>query len=235
MNANLDPTLANRYLANQLSEQERHDYEELIVSSADAIAELEATARLKVGLEKLRDTGELYSLLQQRTRSLPMFLMPIAAVLAAVAIGATLGWSWTPLHTGTASLLFASRSSLVDTVGHSLPIGVTAALYGKRGGISVGLIEKPVSPAAVVLRALPTPLNKSHSYRLSLSRLRDSAFEVVAEIDNLTPTDDGFIECYADAARLAPGRYEVVVTDRTTRPGTAAGLFVFDLAAAQNH
>ncbi len=229
MNANLhDPTLANRYLTDKLSEQERHDYEALLVSSPDAVSELEATARLKVGLLKLRETGELDHLLERRTPSLHNFLTPLAAALAVIVIGVTL---WLPKlrHPGQAPLLFASHVSLVEKSGRSLPVAVTAAFYSKRAAIPVERIEKPATPSAVVLRVLPAPLNRSHAYRLSLSRLRDAAFEVLAQIGDLKPADDGFIECYADSARLTPGRYEVIVTDQATPPGTAAGVFMFDL------
>jgi hypothetical protein len=229
MDANLDPTLASRYLADQLSDQERRDYEALLVSSPEAVSELEATARLKVGLAKLHDTGELDHLLQQRP-GLPLtFLLPLAAALAVIAIGVTLWWS-KPVHTATAPLLFASHASLAKSAGHPLPITITAALYVKRAGVAAERIEKPATPAEVVLRALPNPLNKSHRYRLSLSRLRGAALEVVGEIHNLTPTtEDGFIECYTDSVRLTPGRYEVVVTDQATSPGTPAGVLMFDL------
>jgi hypothetical protein len=233
MNANLDPTLANRYLADQLSDQERYDYEALLVSSPEAVSELEVTARLKVGLAKLRDTGELDHLLRQPHRLLQPFLMPLAATLTAIAIGVTLWWS-TLVHTGTAPLLFTSHTSLVERAGHPLSTKITAAFYAKRAEIPTPSIEKPTLPAEVVLRVLPAPLNKLHQYRLSLSRLHNSAFEVVAEIDHLTPTsEDNFVECYADAARLTPGHYQVVVTDETMPSGTDAGVFRFDLVASQ--
>lgn len=232
MSTILDPTLANRYLANQLSDQERHDYEILMLSSPEVIAELEATARLKVGLAKLQDTGELDSLLKQRRRSISAFLMPVAAALAAVTIGVTL-WRSPVVHTEKASsLLFASHTSLMEKAGHPLPITITAAFYAKRAEVAVQQIKKPPSAAEVVLRVLPTVFNKTHSYRLRLSRLGQTAFEDVAQIDNLTPTpDDGFIECYVDAARLIPGRYEMIVTDQARSQGMPAGVFMFDLVA----
>lgn len=251
MNANLDPTLANRYLADQLTEQERDDYETFLVSSPEAVRELEATARLKVGLEKLRKTGELDHLLKQRPSSLHTWLMPLAATLAVVAIAVPQLWSTlvhigstlvhvestpvhiesTPVRIAAAPLLFPSHVSLAAQAGHSLPIAVTAAFYSKRTAMSAEHIEKPASPAAVVLRVLPAPLNRSHPYRLSLSRLRDSGFELVGQIDHLTPKEDGFVESYADADRLTPGQYQVVVTDETTPPDTDAGVFMFDLIA----
>jgi hypothetical protein len=233
MSANPDPTLANRYLADQLPESERREYEALLASSSEAVSELEATARLKVGLERLRDTGELEHLLQRRPRSIPSFVLPLAAAIAAVAIGITLWWS--TLHrTVAAPLLFASQSSLIERAGHPLPLGVTVALFTRRAGTSVATAERPISPAAVELRILPTSSDRSHRYRLSLSHLRETAVETLAEVGNLTPAEDGFVEVYADAIRLTPGRYEVIVTDEAAALGTTPDVFMFDWVTRQN-
>src|SRR5256885_228405 len=58
-----DPTRASRYLAGQLSEAECADYEAHFAADPEALAELEATARLKIGLQRLRRTGEISELL----------------------------------------------------------------------------------------------------------------------------------------------------------------------------
>ncbi|HEY6925509.1 MAG TPA: hypothetical protein VI653_18670 [Steroidobacteraceae bacterium] len=229
MDAKLDPTLASRYLANQLSDRERQEYEALLVSDPQAVAELEATARLKVGLAKLSDRGELDHLLQHRPSR--TFLLPMAAALAAIGIGAALWWL-TRVHTGAAPLLFTSHASLVKNASHPFSTTIRAALYIKRADVPAERIEKPDAPAEIVLRVLPSPLNKSHRYRLSLSRIRASVLETVARVDDLVPTpEDGFLECYLDGARLAPGRYEVIVTDQSTAPGTSAATVMFDLLA----
>jgi hypothetical protein len=231
MNATLDPTLANRYLIDKLSEQERRAYEALLLSSPDAVFELEATARLKVGLARLRETGELDQLLKHRRRWPITSLLRLVAAFTAVVFGTTLWWLRVD-HMETAPLLFTSHTSLMEKAGHPLPISTTAAFYVKRTEMPVERIEKPPFPSEIVLRVMPANLSKSHSYRLSLSYLGHAAFEAVAMIDNLTPAaEDGFIECYADSARLDPGRYEIVVTDQTTPPGTPAGVFMFDLVA----
>ena len=54
-----DPGLASRYLAGQLSTSELQAYEQHLLDNPDAVAELEATARMKVGLANLRDAGQL--------------------------------------------------------------------------------------------------------------------------------------------------------------------------------
>jgi hypothetical protein len=58
-----DPTQASRYLADQLTEAECAEYEARFIKDPEAIAELEATARFKIGLQRLRRSGELSALL----------------------------------------------------------------------------------------------------------------------------------------------------------------------------
>lgn len=228
----LDPTLANRYLADQLPEVERREYEALLLSSPEAVSELEATARLKVGLERLRGTGELAQLLIHQPRKIASYIIPLAAGIAALAIGIALWWT-TLTGTVAPALLFASQASLAEKSGHSLPVVLTVALYTRRAGNAVPALEKPPSPAAIELRAMPGTSDRSHRYHLTLLRRRDSSFEVVRDIGNLTVAADGFVEVYADAARMTPGRYEVVIKDQIASPGATADTFLFDLLESQ--
>ena len=48
-----DPTMASRYLADQLSDSEREAFEASLLRNPDVARELEATARMKVGLGRL--------------------------------------------------------------------------------------------------------------------------------------------------------------------------------------
>ncbi len=52
-----DPTIVNRYLAGQLDDAERVVFEAELARNPAALAELEATARLKVGLELCKGSG----------------------------------------------------------------------------------------------------------------------------------------------------------------------------------
>jgi anti-sigma factor RsiW len=61
-----DPGLASRYLAGQLSPAELQAYEQHLLENPDAVRELEATARMKVGMASLRDSGQLEKLLRAR-------------------------------------------------------------------------------------------------------------------------------------------------------------------------
>ncbi len=231
MNAT-DPTLANRYLADQLSEAEQREYEKELLSNPEALSELEATARLKVGLERLRETGELTHLLRDRPRRIPAYALPLAAGVAAIAIGTALWWS-TLVGTGAPALLFASQAALVEKVGHALPPGLTVALFSRRAATPVTRFEHPGSAATVELRVLPAASDRSHRYHLSVLRQRDTHFERLAEIGNLTVAEDGFVQVYADAARFPPGHYEVVLADQTAPAGSATESFLFDLSARE--
>ena len=230
MTTPLDPSLAGRYLADQLADGERSRYEALLASSPDAVRELEEVARLKVGLEKLRESGELSSLLGERRRSIPRFATALAAGIGALMIGAVVWRS--PSDRGPAAApLFGSQASLVDKAGHPLPIEVRIAVYRKRSGAPDAVVEIPRSASGVELRVLPMSVDRTHAYRVSLSRLQENgAFAIPRAVSDVRPAADGFLEVYAEAARLTPGRYKVVVADQATDPdSTAVDTFWVDM------
>jgi hypothetical protein len=230
MTTPLDPSLAGRYLADQLADGERSRYEALLASSPDAVRELEEVARLKVGLEKLRESGELSLLLRERRRSIPRFATALAAGIAALAIGVVVWRS--PSDRGPAvAPLFGSQASLVDKAGHPLPIEVRIAVYRKRSGAPDAVVEIPQSASGVELRVLPMSLDRTHAYRVSLSRLQENGtFAAPRAVSDVRPAADGFLEVYAEAARLTPGRYKVVVADQAAGPdSTAVDTFWVDM------
>ena len=231
MTTPLDPTLAGRYLADQLADGERSRYEALLASSPDAVRELEEVARLKVGLEKLRESGELSPLLGERhRRSIPRFATALAAGIAALVIGVVV-WRSPSDRSPAAAPLFGSQASLVDKAGHSLPIEVRIAVYRKRSGALDAVVEIPQSASGVELRVLPMSVDRTHAYRVSLSRLQENGtFAAPRAVSDVRPAGDGFLEVYAEAARLTPGRYKVVVADQATGPdSTAVDTFWVDM------
>src|SRR5262245_12976046 len=90
-----DPTRASRYLAGQLSDAESMAYEARFAEDPDALAELEATARLKIGLQRLRRNGELSELLTSASSTSPnrTWMLAMAAGVVAAVIGLSL---WFP-------------------------------------------------------------------------------------------------------------------------------------------
>jgi hypothetical protein len=215
-----DATLANRYLAGQLSEPERSALETELVSNPDALRELEATARLKVGLEKLRETGELEALLRPQQSWRSPFVMALAAGLGVLVIGAFLVRGMT---TDTRAPILASAvASLVDPNGNALQVARTFAVFRKRVEAYDAVIERPASRQAIEIRVLPETVATPASYRVALSRMRDDeTLEPVATVEGVEPGEDGFLSVFADSAGLAPGRYRLTVLGgSTTSPDT---------------
>jgi hypothetical protein len=200
--------LANRYLAGTLTEAERARYEPDIAQDQDTLRELEATARLKVGLARLRESGELDDLLRPPRVARFRPALAVAAVVL-IAIGVVL----VRLGGGgqTASpLLAASAASLVDRQGSALPVTRTLAVFRKRVEGADATLEAAAAPQAVELRVLPETKVPSEDYRVTLARVTDDrATESVGSIAGLRPAPDGFVDVFIDASRLPPGPYQL--------------------------
>src|SRR3984885_1843085 len=105
-----DPTRASRYLADQLTDAECAEYEARFVEDPDAVAELEATARLKIGLQRLRRNGELGELIAGTAAPHPTrtWMLAMAASIVAVVIGVSL---WFPRTGPLSAPVLASAAS----------------------------------------------------------------------------------------------------------------------------
>jgi hypothetical protein len=210
-----DPTRASRYLADQLSEAECAAYEARFIEDPDAVAELEATARLKIGLERLRRNGELSELIAGTGAPGPnrTWVLAMAASLAAIAIGVGL---WFP-RTGvpSAPVLASAVTAFRDHNGHSLSVLATTPLFRTRAERYDAVIELPNTRGAIKLRVLPSAPADSARYQASLARIKedDDSSERIVAIDDLKPSaEDGFVDLYADSALLVPGRYRLILT-----------------------
>jgi hypothetical protein len=214
-----DPGLASRYLAGQLSPAELEAYEQHLLENPDAVRELEATARMKVGLANLRDTGQLEKLL--RPRSAFRFQWPVlaaAAALVVLAIGL-----WRGVDVGHEATLVARAGELVDRTGRPLASGSSYALLRMRSAGYDAVIELPPGPRAIELRVRPeTP---APAYSVALSRIRpDGSVIQIGNVSELDAQADGFVKLYVDSSHLESGPYLLVITpaeDRTAASTTA--------------
>jgi hypothetical protein len=214
---------ANRYLAGTLSDTERAVYEPQLVLDADARRELEATARLKVGLARLRENGELEELLRagRWERLRPPLAVAAAFVLAAVGIALYQGGRSRDM---SPPLLAASATGLVDAQGGLLPVTGTFALFRKRVEGADATLEATAAPQAVQLRVLPITTVPSGDYRVTLARVGDDRAGVpVASIAGLHPAEDGFLDMYVDASRLSVGSYQLDVVGQAAGRSTVSG------------
>jgi hypothetical protein len=209
-----DPTRASRYLADQLSDAECAEYEARFIEDPEAVAELEATARLKIGLERLRRNGELSELIAGTGGPHPnrTWMLAMAATLAAIAIGVGL---WFPRAGAPSAPVLASAATVFrDHNGHSLSVLATAPLFRTRAERYDAVIELPATRGAIKLRVLPSTPADSAKYEASLARIADddSSGRIISIGDLHPSAEDGFVDVYADSALLAPGRYRLILT-----------------------
>lgn len=217
-----DPTIVTRYLADQLSDNERSAFEAQLVSDPDLLGEVEATARLKAGLQSLRDTGQLETLVAERSRR-PLFYAAAAAVAVLVLGIGLLRWS----SDSGDPMLAASISSLVDQSGNGLQVGNTYAVYRTRSGTYDAEITLPASRQAIELRVQPSSADRSDRYRVSLALVReDGESGPAASIADLTPASDEFVTLFVASAQLVPGEYRLAISREKADPSAETESFL---------
>jgi hypothetical protein len=221
----MDPLVLNRYLADQLSEPERAEFERTLVERPEVLQQLEEVARLKVGLFTLRNDGDLETIIASRRRAPQANWYALAATVAAVAIGIYVWRGETP----TASpILTASLAALVDDRGTALPVvGRHAVLSTRADGDYDAIIESPRTAGALELRVLPDTAagGEAARYRVALTRVLDDGTVVpVAEVRDLAAQEDGFVTLYASSEKLTAGRYRLAIANEA---GAATGEDVF--------
>jgi hypothetical protein len=227
-----DPTMAGRYLAGQLSDEEQQAYEALLVSHPEVLRELEATARLKVGLARLRDRGELDGLLRSSAVIGPMAwlhrpaLIAVAASLALAVVGALM---WRDTMT-RGDMLYASLGALQGHAAASRSLVAHYTLMRTRSANPEVLISPPPPGQALEVRIWPDIPAGAGGYLVQLYRVQaDGTPEgrALAGSGVLQPGADAFITVYADSSLLREGRYQFKVSaagpSAAASPDAAAG------------
>ena len=226
-----DPAIASRYLADQLTAEEREEFEAHLLRNPDVAEELEATARLKVGLGKLQDSGELPKLLGVK----PLFQRPSFLAAAAFVPLAAIGllFARTALMSEP-SMLAASAGSFVDQSGRELRPGEIHALERLRGGNYDLQFLLPEARQAIELRVRPATTEGAETrYNVALSVIQDGGATVpVAVLKKLSPAPDQYISVFADSALLKPGRYQLVVTLDGSKSPDAEEIFLIRVRPA---
>lgn len=211
--------LVARYLADQLSEEERREFEEALAQSPDLVEDLEATARLKVGLAHLQEKGQLQPLLARREKPRGAVLA-LAASIAGLAVIVALWFGSrstpTPLMAGTVAML-AQRSGAAPAVSEIRSILRTRS--GLPGEYDAELTAAPASPTVVELRIRPEFRPEPPVYRASLLKLRDDDTErELVAVRGLPLHAQGHVTVFVDTGRVSAGRYRL----RLSADGDAA-------------
>ncbi len=185
-----DHHVVARYLADRLTDGEREAFEAYYLEHPDVVQEMEAAARFKVGLMKLRDLGELNRLVQQEKRPQWHYLAAAAAI-AALAVGVFLVIDRTP---ATHPILAASIDALHGTDGGPPTLTREYAILRTRGSAVDAEIQLPTFGAALELRVLPEFSARPERYRVRLFRMSaDDSLQSVAELGGLAPEPDNFV------------------------------------------
>lgn len=212
-----DHHIVARYLADQLTDLERAAFEDYYLEHPEMLREIEATARFKAGLAQLQDSGDLAALLKpvpwySRWRSLAV------AAIAVVVIGAALYFR------APAPPLIAANLAELDG---PTSVASSHALLRRRGSDFDAEVTLPKVGEAIALRVLPEFGAPDSRYRIALARIdADDKKDRLAEVEHLPADDDGMITIYLNAPRIAPGDYEVTITNDDTASSQASQFLI---------
>ena len=227
-----DPGLASRYLAGQLSISELQAYEQHLLDNPDAVVELEATARMKVGLANLRDAGQLASLLRAPTPR--RFWTPALALAACAALVFIVVGLWRGGDRPHDATLAATANGLIDRAGQPLASGPRHALLRTRSSTSDAVIELPAQPHAIELRVRPDA--QAPLYSVALSRIHaDGSVTPIGTVTELSAQADGFVQLFVDSSRLEPGPHLLVIAPAQDRSAAAASSFRVKVIGSATH
>jgi hypothetical protein len=201
-----DHQVVERYLADQLSDVERDEFEDYYAEHPDVLRELDAAAGIKLGVAMLRESGELATL----TKVPPARRWHTGWGLAATLLVAIIvGTYWAKNETQPPAIL----SGNLDALGRP-SIAASYQIQRTRSDVDA-IVSLPPRPQAIELRIRPVFAPPAASYQIELLSIAEGS-EIrtpVAAIDELGPGADGLVTIYVSSARLRPGSYELRVAD----------------------
>lgn len=206
---NRDEMIA-RYLAGKLTDAESERFEAYWAAHPEITRDLEASARLTLGLRDLRTRGELAGALRDRWWSRRMSLLAVAASLSAVAAGVV---GWRMVERVSLVPLAPTIAALTPRAQNPLAKGATYSLLRLRStAANDATIDLPADPRAIELRVLPEATATDGRYRLTLAPLdADGALGPESASEPLAAEPDGFVTIYVDSRELKAGRYRLRV------------------------
>lgn len=211
------------YLVGRLSEDERIAFQDRLARDPTLVREFEQSRRLRDGLRELRAQGYFATATaharNQRARGL---WHPLRVAAAAVIVGASLMVVWRVNH---GSSVLTALPTTRPASGAAPLIAAHFTFVSMRDGKSPRLALP--SSGLIELRAAPETRTAA-SYRVTLIRNPEGgAAQRLGVVTRLRLEVDGYVHCYADSARLAPGSYGLQVEPEGASPaGTQVFLFV---------
>jgi hypothetical protein len=221
------------YVAGRLSDAARQAFEERLLLDARLVREVEASLRLREGLEMLREQGVLGELRRPQRRALRMRF--VRAAVAAAVVGALIVVASQLLYPGTHSPPVVAASIATLRGDSSAPPRVIGrySFAAMRGAASTPELPVP-KEGALEVRALTARADTPRTFKVTLVGVRDTTTPVVGVVEHVAPDADGFIAVYADVAQLQPGAYALVVEPEGISDPTAGSRFAFKLKRSAN-
>jgi hypothetical protein len=211
------------FIVGRLSDDEQRAFEDRLVRESELVRELEQSLRMREGLQRLRTQG-YFAKTSPRVRGSRIW---IPALAAAACAGLAL-FLWLSHAMGPAPILVASLESRAP--GNVPPLVAAHFTFVSMRGASAPDLVLP-SAGWIEFRAVPSTREGIQRYRLMLVRQEQAgSAEPVSTLAGLAVSTDGYVHCYAEASRLAPGRYVLRIQPDTNAPGTVE-VFPFNLRA----
>lgn len=195
-----------RYLTGQLTPAERDAFERAVTERPELREQTELVLKLKEGLARLHERGELDALLRAPRR--PSWL-PYAAA-AAVAIISLIAWAWFYLRVAPSNPLALSPQQFVSA--QQPPARVVGSYVLARTRGSSATTELPRT-GVIELRVLPSVLSSAVRYHAEvIASNRGASRRIVGQLDAGLAAADGYVTLYFDSAKLASGDYELLLS-----------------------
>jgi hypothetical protein len=221
-NASRDLEWIRDYLVGRLSEDDRIAFEDRLARDAMLMREFEESRRLRDGLRELDAQGYFSAeALKARTRRVSGPWSVLAAAAVIVGISLVVAWRFNQ----ESSVLTALPASRANS-GTAPLIAAQFTFVATRDGARPRLALPP--SGLIELRAAPET-RSAMSYRITLTRNPEggAAQQRVGVATGLRLGGDGYLHCYADAARLAAGSYGLrIEPGEANTSGTQVFLFI---------
>jgi hypothetical protein len=198
--------IVERYLADQLSEEEAQAFEAYVEAHPEVTRDIENISRMKAGLATLRQRGELDSLVKKQRRA------PVWAVLAASAAAVVLAIVILPRYLSDSAdkpLLAVAAGQLLGNNQQPLPIARSFTIARARGMVDV--VTGPDPEQAVELR-LDTHAAASQRYSVEMFRVSGTALTPLGNLPEAISQSDGTVSIFVRGSALLPGNYLVRAT-----------------------
>jgi hypothetical protein len=207
--------LIANYLAGRLSANQMDSFEQDVSRDPRIRDQLERTLKLKEGLARLREHGELDDLLRAPApRRWSLYAAAASVAFASLAVAL-----WLQVRSPGPSILLLSPSSSAQ---EHAPLAGTYTLARTRASTGATEVRLPSKAGLIRLRVVPSADAVAQpGHTLVLQRVDTQPVRLMGRLDAGAPGPDGYLTVYVDAGRLAPGIYELSVTP-TVPEGSSA-------------